>query len=657
MKTLNFKDDQTMIIYHSFICLTFICPLIGAILADSFWGKFKTIYRFLTIYILGGVTLTGASIVDMFGSDIQKYISMIGLFLIYISAGIIKPSGFTFAGDQFQFPQQQQQFQHYIIKFIMSLEIGSVLSSFLMPELRHSVHCFGKSSCFPLAFGVLVLTELSALAALLSGGNLYVKKKPERNVITRTFGCIFYALGKTFTSGTSRDNVRFLDRAKPEYTDEEIADTRSALNVITVFTAYPVFWALNEQQTSRWTLQATLMNGRFDFMNWTIKPDQFHTISPMCELIFLILFDGTLNPLLAKIGIRKSLQKITLSGFLATMAFIAAALLEFRILGISTVIPAGEGRLNIYNGYDCDVHARSLSLNVDRIIQPLGMMNVNYALVSREDVFEIILKFDRECTFVPENFELNTTVTVSEGKEISYYLTRLNTSTITLNRVGDYDNYKQNKQGNPSLRVLIDDSFGFNDNISLISSNENRNSYSFSPSQRMHFNEVHIGKYNLWQNGQMTPTSMEMIPATFYTITLQKNGNRTDIKLFSKYKGNYLHIFWQFPQYFFMISSITIFAVTRLDFTFTEAPINLKTFMYSFDLLTMAGGNLLVVIISTISIKNQAFEYLLYSGLMCADSLILAYFSVAFQSTNSATTKTKNENINSLNEAEVNSIL
>jgi hypothetical protein len=27
--------------------------------------------------------------------------------------------------------------------------------------------------------------------------------------------------------------------------------------------------------------------------------------------------------------------------------------------------------------------------------------------------------------------------------------------------------------------------------------------------------------------------------------------------------------------------------------------------MYSFDLLTMAGGNLLVVIISTISIKNQ----------------------------------------------------
>jgi hypothetical protein len=90
--------------------------------------------------------------------------------------------------------------------------------------------------------------------------------------------------------------------------------------------------------------------------------------------------------------------------------------LFFLFKGISTVIPAGEGRLNIYNGYDCDVHARSLSLNVDRIIQPLGMMNVNYALVSREDVFEIILKFDRECTFVPENFELNTTVTVSEGK-------------------------------------------------------------------------------------------------------------------------------------------------------------------------------------------------------------------------------------------------
>lgn len=84
-------------------------------------------------------------------------------------------------------------------------------------------------------------------------------------------------------------------------------------------------------QGSRWTLQAMLMNGRLDFLDWTIKPDQMQTLVPLFGLTFLVLFDVALYPLLAKVGVRKPLQKLTLSGVLAVTAFVIAALLQFKI--------------------------------------------------------------------------------------------------------------------------------------------------------------------------------------------------------------------------------------------------------------------------------------------------------------------------------------
>lgn len=84
-------------------------------------------------------------------------------------------------------------------------------------------------------------------------------------------------------------------------------------------------------QGSRWTLQAMLMNGRVEFLDWTIKPDQMQTLVPLFGLMFLVLFDVALYPLLAKVGIRKPLQKLTLSGVLAVIAFAIAAILQFKI--------------------------------------------------------------------------------------------------------------------------------------------------------------------------------------------------------------------------------------------------------------------------------------------------------------------------------------
>lgn len=74
------------------------------------------------------------------------------------------------------------------------------------------------------------------------------------------------------------------------------------------------------------------MNGRIDFINWTMKPDQMQVINPLMVLLFIPLFETVVYPLLVKIGIRKSLQKIILGGFLAALAFVLSAVLQNKII-------------------------------------------------------------------------------------------------------------------------------------------------------------------------------------------------------------------------------------------------------------------------------------------------------------------------------------
>jgi len=90
-------------------------------------------------------------------------IAIIGLIFIAMGTGGIKPCAYTFGGDQFQLPEQQHQLDQFFRRFINSIYIGASISTFLAPELRKSAQCFGRDTCFPLAFGVLSLLMITAI--------------------------------------------------------------------------------------------------------------------------------------------------------------------------------------------------------------------------------------------------------------------------------------------------------------------------------------------------------------------------------------------------------------------------------------------------------------------------------------------------------------
>lgn len=40
---LDYDEDTATVLYHSFTTLVYFCCVIGAIISDSWWGKFKTV--------------------------------------------------------------------------------------------------------------------------------------------------------------------------------------------------------------------------------------------------------------------------------------------------------------------------------------------------------------------------------------------------------------------------------------------------------------------------------------------------------------------------------------------------------------------------------------------------------------------------------------
>lgn len=87
---------------------------------------------------------------------------MIGLFLIALGTGGIKPCVAAFGGDQFTLPQQEDQLQKFFSIFYFAINSGSFVSTFLTPLLRE-VKCFDEDSCYSLAFGVPAMLMILAI--------------------------------------------------------------------------------------------------------------------------------------------------------------------------------------------------------------------------------------------------------------------------------------------------------------------------------------------------------------------------------------------------------------------------------------------------------------------------------------------------------------
>ena len=94
------NDNESYMYTHLFVFGVYFLPVLGAIVADGFLGKYRTILWLSIVYCFGNLTL--ACMATSWGIAIgQRVMLLVGLILICLGAGGIKPCVSANVGDQF----------------------------------------------------------------------------------------------------------------------------------------------------------------------------------------------------------------------------------------------------------------------------------------------------------------------------------------------------------------------------------------------------------------------------------------------------------------------------------------------------------------------------------------------------------------------------
>lgn len=292
---------------------------------------------------------------------------MIGLLLIAVGSGGIKPCVAAFGGDQFKLPEQAGQIATYFSLFYFAINAGSTISTFVTPILRSDVKCFDNQDCYSLAFGVPAVLMVVSIVIFIIGKFMYISRPPQGNMLMKVFRCIRNGLKLKKKEKDINPREHWLDYAEETDGKQLVADIKALLNVLVLYIPLPLFWTLFDQQGSRWTFQATRMDGEVS-SSFSFKPDQMQVVNPFLILVFIPLYDVVFYPLLDKIGIRRPLQKLTLGGILAGVAFVISGILELQLEKTYPVIAGpGEAQIRLFNGLECPI---TVQMNGESMIIP-----------------------------------------------------------------------------------------------------------------------------------------------------------------------------------------------------------------------------------------------------------------------------------------------
>jgi POT family proton-dependent oligopeptide transporter len=249
------SEPEAREMLHSFKFLNYFFPIIGALIADSILGKYRTIIFLSFGYCIGHLVL---------GIDHTRWGLGLGLLLIAIGSGGIKPCVSAHVGDQFG-PSNSHLIERVFGWFYFAINFGSMFSTLLTPWLLEDPR-FGPHW----AFGVPgVLMALATLVFWL-GRNRFVHVPPGgMRFIREVFG--------------------------PE-------GRQTVMRLIGLFSFMVIFWALYDQTHGAWVLQADKMDRHIVLgpIDMTPSAAQFQAINPVLVLLFIPLFSFLIYPAVSK---------------------------------------------------------------------------------------------------------------------------------------------------------------------------------------------------------------------------------------------------------------------------------------------------------------------------------------------------------------------
>ena len=312
--------------YHYFATAVYFTPLLGSLLADIFWGKYRTIFWVSLFYCLGHAALsTGQT---------QGYL-VVGLILIALGAGGIKPCVSANVGDQFGPPKNQHLLTKVYSWFYFAINLGAFFSQLVIPVvLDHFGGYDAKGQPQYNALGPKVAFAipgiLMGVAALVfwMGRKKYVHVPPAG----------WSKVKENFTG----DNLKIL------------------IKLAILFILVSPFYTLYYQNGSEWVLQADKMKLAYDWSffgrDWNISISsagmcsvskgtflaaQIQSVNAFLILVFTPIFAYFVYPLIGKVVKLNAQRKLVGGMILMIVTFLPIIYIQNRLRPRSTNRPSG----------------------------------------------------------------------------------------------------------------------------------------------------------------------------------------------------------------------------------------------------------------------------------------------------------------------------
>ncbi|KAM8934501.1 solute carrier family 15 member 2 [Pelodytes ibericus] len=620
---LHWDENLSTTVYHAFSGLCYFTPIIGAPIADVWLGKFNTIFWLSILYVIGHVIKSVGAIPTIGNTEVHVALSIVGLIAIAFGTGGIKPCVSAFGGDQFEEEHAKERGKFFSI-FYLAINAGSLISTFVTPVLRGDVQCFG-GDCYALAFGVPAALMFVALIVFVSGSGMYKKYPPEGNVLSSVFKCIGFAIRNRWRHRGKEHPKRehWLDWASEKYSKKTVTEVKMVTRVLFLYIPLPMFWALFDQQGSRWTLQATRMNSNFG--GFVAQPDQIQVMNPLLILILIPVFDLGIYPLLKVCKINfKPIPKMAVGMVVAALAFIVAAIVEIQINKTNPLVAnAKECYVQVFNLDNADIRVE---------IPPLESFtegSLNSSNGWDPEYRKIDIGAAHQLLSIPVSGNGVTGECEAHLDEKSNYTLLVYNTGSALECKQFTDQKTKPSNGLASVRFinLIDR----NINISVLDETSTLS-----------------GKFEVWspvhqKRGNLEAKVLDLADNVIYNLDiglLDFGGAYTVLDTATKtvefaktedVEANSFHVAWQIPQYALLSAGEVMYSITGLEFSYSQAPASMKSVLQAGWLLTIAVGNVIVLIVAQAGTLEQWAEFILFAALLLAVCIIfsiMGYFYV-----------------------------
>ncbi|KAJ2841470.1 hypothetical protein J3B02_005881 [Coemansia erecta] len=281
--------------------MSYATTILGAIIADQWLGKFKTILVFAILYLLGLVLLTISSAdfsVDG-GFGLPGFCIAVFAFIGFGTGGI-KSNVSAFMAEQIPlgykptktpgvYEDSKLTVERGFRYFYWSINVGAFIGQMVCRQVA-------KNESYALAFMFPAIVFFVGIVVFVAGSKKYVKKKPQGTVLVKVWKCMRYAR-KHKKQGQKHWLDGSLGVVDQPWNNKFVISLQRSLKACKVFLFYPLYWALYNNINNNFINQGLNMRRP----SW-LSVDQLNVVNSLVLIIAIPLFDKFVFPLLRHLG-------------------------------------------------------------------------------------------------------------------------------------------------------------------------------------------------------------------------------------------------------------------------------------------------------------------------------------------------------------------